>query len=270
MSRLAVCIALFCLSCRPPQEPGGEARRAAVSLPEEPRPEVQRDPPAATPAPEAAALPRGVHSIPVPGFETAIAAFPERGAGLLPIVIAAHGAGDSPEWQCRVYRELLGSFGVVLCPAGPRLSRGSEGRYFPEHFTLERVVLATLSALVDAFPDAVDAKRVVYTGYSQGATMGALMLPAHGSPFRRLALVEGGYSEWTQARARRYAETGGERVLFACGTQTCTRAAERSSALLVRAGVDSRVVSDHESGHTYGAGVGQRVTANLPWLLEGL
>jgi predicted esterase len=207
----------------------------------------------------------------VPGFETALAAFPEApGPGRLPIVIAAHGAGDSPEWQCRIYRELLGAFGVVLCPAGPRLSRQGDGRFFPEHHTLERIVLATLNALVKAFPGAVDPERVVYTAYSQGATMGALMLPPHGGLFRRLALVEGGYSEWTASRARRYAETGGERVLFACGTRTCLKAAERSSAILVRAGVESRVVSDLASGHTYGGGIGERMAEVLPWLLEGL
>ncbi len=55
---------------------------------------------------------------------------------------------------------------------------------------------------------------MLYAGFSQGATMGALMLVDHAQEVKRLVLVEGGFADWNVARARAFRERGGERVLF--------------------------------------------------------
>jgi predicted esterase len=181
----------------------------------------------------------------------------------------AHGAGDTPDALCGTFRDLVGDRGVILCPAGPRIAWNAEGRYFPDHFALERIVLASLEALAAAYPGAVDRASVVYGGYSQGATMGALMLPSHGAELPRLLLVEGGFDEWTVARAAAFHEGGGRRVLFACGREQCRAHAEHAATWLRSGGVEARVVARVGSGHTYGGAVAEAVRSAFTWLVEG-
>lgn len=204
----------------------------------------------------------------VPGYDPAVLSFPSGEAPPDLLAVVAHGAGDSPEEQCRAWRETLGDRGVILCVAGPRVAVHSEGRYFPDHFALERIVLASLEAFGRSFPD-IAKGPVLYAGYSQGATMGALMIVSHGSAFPRLALVEGGFDGWTLARSQRFESSGGKRVLFVCGTRHCKGRAESSAQTLRHAGVDTRVVSDLSAGHTYGGAVATALENSLDWLLRG-
>jgi len=204
----------------------------------------------------------------VPGFEPAVVSRPSHpGAGAL-VVVAAHGAGDSPDGQCEAWREVLGDRGIILCPAGPREAVGSEGRYFPDHFALEKIVFASIDAFRRSFPEATKDAQVVYAGYSQGATMGALMIVSHGDTCPRLALVEGGFDGWTLARARQFEHSGGKRVLFVCGTGHCRKHAEASAATLRRAGVAARAVSDLSGSHTYGGAVARALKDSVDWLLS--
>ncbi len=193
----------------------------------------------------------GLVTLPVPGFEAAFVSFPATPRFSAPVLVAAHGAGDTPEALCETFRRLLGDRGVVLCPSGPRMFAHSEGRYFPNHPALERIVLASLDALAAAYPRGIDVTNVAYAGYSQGATMGALMLVAHGDRFPRLLLIEGGGKDWTLARARQFRTGGGRQVLFVCGTTSCRTHAKGSASLLDAAGVATSVVSDIRAGHTY-------------------
>ena len=214
----------------------------------------------------APALPQGVVSLEVPGFDAAVVSFPSA-ARTAPVLVVTHGAGDTPGALCDVWRGVLGDRGVLLCPAGPRIAWNAEGRYYPDHLALERIVLASIDALGKAFPGSVDLARITYAGYSQGAMMGALMIAAHGKEFPYLALVEGGFNEWSVVRAAAFREGGGRRVLFACGRQACKEAAERAAAWLRRAGVEARVVSSVGAGHTYGGGVARAVHGAFGWLV---
>jgi predicted esterase len=206
----------------------------------------------------------------VPGFDDAAVSFPSRGPAGQPLVVATHGAGDNAVWQCEAWRERLGDRGIVLCPAGPRVAWNSDGRYYPDHFALEKIVLASLEALRRTLPDPSVAARGVYTGYSQGATMGALMIVSHGGTFPRLALVEGGFEGWTFARAMKFKKSGGERVLFVCGTGHCRKHATTSARALERSGVATRVVADLSAGHTYGGAVERILMDSFAWLVEGV
>jgi predicted esterase len=205
----------------------------------------------------------------VPGFDAAVISLPEGNPSLQPVLIAAHGAGDNPAWQCESWRDFLGRRAVILCPAGPRVAARSDARYFPDHFALEKIVFASLDALRAAMPDPSRAARVVYAGYSQGATMGALMLVSHGDTCPRLALIEGGFDGWTLGRAEKFKHSGGERVLFVCGTAHCRKHAEASRQTLERAGVPSRVVADLSAGHNYGRAMARVLGESFPWLVDG-
>ncbi|HVW24793.1 MAG TPA: hypothetical protein VHC69_05455 [Polyangiaceae bacterium] len=203
----------------------------------------------------------------VPGFETAIVSFPPSAPLPQPVLIATHGAGDTPTEMCELWRGILGDRGVVLCPAGPRMRAHEEGRYYPDHHALERINFAALAALRERYADLVDTERAVYTGYSQGATMGALMIPPYGAECPRLVLVEGGFADWSMERATTFKKMGGERALFVCGRQQCKDGAERSAAWLRSAGVPARVVSHVGEGHVIR--VALVAAPELDWLLEG-
>jgi predicted esterase len=205
----------------------------------------------------------------IPGFDAAIVSFPSGDASREPILVAAHGAGDNPVWQCETWREILGDRGIILCLSGPREMPRNDARYFPDHFALEKMAFASLEALRGALPESSQTRRVVYAGYSQGATMGALMIVTHGDACPRLVLVEGGFDGWTLVRAENFRRSGGERVLFACGTGHCRKRAEASAQTLVKAGVDARVVADLSGGHNYGGAVAHAVKESFAWLVEG-
>lgn len=204
----------------------------------------------------------------VPGFDAAIVSFPSGDASHEPVLVAAHGAGDNPVWQCETWREILGDRAIILCLSGPREMPRSDARYFPDHFALEKIAFASVEALRRALPEPSRARRVVYTGYSQGATMGALMIVTHGDTCPRLVLVEGGFDGWTLGRAEKFKRSGGERVLFACGTGHCRKRAEASAQTLVKAGVDARVVADLSGGHNYGGPIASAVKEAFAWLVE--
>lgn len=203
----------------------------------------------------------------VPDLEPSVVSFPASAPFPQPVLISAHGAGDSAREMCEFWRAVLGDRGIVLCPAGPRMRAHEEGRYYPDHHALERITFAAVRALAETYAREADMQRIVYTGYSQGATMGALMIPEHGAECPRLILVEGGFDDWTTARALTFKKAGGNRVLFACGRQACKTGADRSAAWLKSAGVPARVVSRVGAGHTIAV-----IDAAMPefdWLVEG-
>jgi predicted esterase len=245
-----------------------ETNLAASEPTPQPTPEIA-GPPSATSEPIAAQAPRPDEfvELPVPGLEPSVVSFPPSAPFPQPVLISAHGAGDSALQMCEVWRALLGDRGIVLCPAGPRMRAHEEGRYYPDHHALERITFAALRALAEKYPREADVKRMVYTGYSQGATMGALMIPEHGAECPRLVLVEGGFDDWTPARAGTFKKAGGDRVLFACGRKACKAGADRSAAWLKAAGVEVRTVARVGAGHTISV-----VEAALPefeWLVQG-
>jgi predicted esterase len=203
----------------------------------------------------------------VPGFEAAVVSFPASAPLPQPVLIATHGAGDNPVQMCALWRAILGDRGVILCPAGPRMRSHEEGRYYPDHHVLERITFASLQALSDKYTGRIDAARAVYTGYSQGATMGALMIPAYGRECPRLVLAEGGFDDWTLERATTFAKGGGVRALFICGRQRCKDAAMRSAAFLRSAGVDAHVVSHIGEGHV--VRIAELARPELEWFFAG-
>lgn len=211
----------------------------------------------------------------VPGFEPAVVALP-RGDGPRPVLVATHGAGDRPEWHCDLWSAMVRGAGYVLCPRGKaidaRVPDHERLYYYPDHHALGREVTAALSALSRRFGDRVDLRAPVYAGYSQGATMGALLLPGHPAGFVRAALIEGGYGsagEWTLGSARRWHGAGGTRVLLACGRADCAARAHKARATLERVGVTARVLHAQGAGHTYVGAMERALHEAYPWVVEG-
>jgi pimeloyl-ACP methyl ester carboxylesterase len=202
----------------------------------------------------------------------AVVSLPLGATSRRPILVAAGGAGDTPEWQCQVWRDMIQNAGFVLCPRGLPLNPGASGKdlryYYRNHYALEREVAVGLDALRAKFPDYVDDGPVLYVGFSQGATMGMHLLLQNPKRFPRAVLIEGGMREWLPAATRRYRK-GGERVLLVCGQPRCVTASRLSADLLERAGVKARAAYGEGEGHGYAGVVAREVRRNFAWLVEG-
>src|SRR5690606_30485638 len=104
--------------------------------------------------------------------------------------------------------------------------------------------------------------------YSQGATMGALMLVPHARRFSRILLIEGGYGQWNVQRAADFKAAGGVAVFIACGTQTCDAKATDTVTWFERAGSLAGKATARGAGHTPDGRVGDEAVAGLSWLLS--
>lgn len=237
--------ALFSLACT--SSPARHYGHSEVpnATPASAQSETPNHPPASA-APEPSQAAARLEPLAVSGFEGAFAVVP-AGADPKPLLVVAHGAGGDSEWQCERWGELARGRWFVLCPTGVALRRGEAGSYYyPDHFALEREVTALVSAARSRYGARIAREHGVYAGYSQGATMGALMVVEHGAEFPHLLLIEGGSSDWTFKRAQRYRSTGGRSVYIVCGTPSCARHAKASVATLERAGL--RAVTEHAEG----------------------
>ncbi len=262
---------------RPANEPGAGAA-AAPAAATSAAPEI---PPPAAPAasvegPAAPALPplaRGPFAaLPVEGYGAAVVSLPSGADGPRPVLVAAHGNYDTPEWQCRVWRAAVGGRGFVLCPRGVARrdspSRDDVRYEYASGAALEKELDAALDALGRAFAGYVDAEAMIYTGFSLGANMGSAIVRRRPGRFPRAVLVEGG-SVWAGAAASAFAKGGGARVLWACGQPGCAQASERSAALLAKAGAGGRVVHAKGAGHAYDGPVAEQIRSAFAWLVEG-
>lgn len=205
----------------------------------------------------------------VPGFLPAVLYLPETNEPR-PLVVANHGAGGVPEWECDYWRRLTQGHAVLLCLRGSRIRNDRpSGYYYKTHLALGAELRAALSVLKERHAARLAPDSGVYAGFSQGAIMGAPVMPEYGNEFPTLALIEGGFQYWSPARARRFAERGGRRVLFACGTTWCANGARAPAEWLEAHGVKVRIEYAEGAGHTAGGEVMKRTEGALPWLLEG-
>ena len=207
-------------------------------------------------------------ALPVPGFLDAVVALP-RSSAPKPLAVATHGAGGGPEWPCHAWGQRLAGERVVLCLRGKAISaRENYGFYYPDHHALGAELAAAVAACRAAMPSRLTDAPILYTGYSQGASMGSLALAEHGAHYPYLVLTEGGFKEWSAQNARRFAQSGGKRVLFVCGGRGCRDHAVKSARMLESAGVATRVEHVPHGGHTDDGAVGARLDATYRWVLE--
>ncbi len=193
---------------------------------------------------------------------------PQPSAEALPLIVVAHGAGGGPEWHCDFWSRVIEDSAFLLCLRGKPLGGDYGGHFFPEHHTLERMFSASVAAVDERYQERILATDSIYIGYSQGATMGALMLAAHAKRFSRLLLIEGGYGQWNVQRALEFKRAGGLAVFFACGTKTCDREAHNSVTWFERAGSRARTETAPGEGHTPAGRVADEAVEGLAWLLD--
>ena len=209
----------------------------------------------------------------VAGFADAVVSVPVGTVRRRPVLVAVHGNFDRPEWQCQVWRGIVGDRGFVLCPRG--VARTDSPSPDDVRFTFESGVKmaaeldAGRKALAERFPDWVDDGPIVYTGFSLGAITGVAYLLRDPADTPRAVLTEGSHDRWTFAAASAFASKGGARVLFACGQPSCMSMSRSVAKLLSAKKVDARVVHGEGVGHSYDGKVADAIATELAWLFEG-
>ncbi len=207
-----------------------------------------------------------MRSLDVPGFESAVLYTP-TGSGPRPLLVAAHGAGGSPEWECEYWRRLTNGFAFLLCLRGTALGGSYGGYFFRDHRALEKELVAAERVARSNEPR-IALGSAVYAGFSQGASMASAMIAQHAGEFPFLVLIEG-FELWNVPRARTFARAGGRRILFACGSKECAKVAEASVRWLGVAGVEAKLEYASGTGHSPLGEVMTRIASSLPWLLGG-
>jgi poly(3-hydroxybutyrate) depolymerase len=210
----------------------------------------------------------------VVGFGPSVVSVPEDDGSAKPLLVATHGAGDRPEWQCDMWRRVVSHRGFVLCPRGKPINEtvpeDQTGYFYPTHHAIERELDAAIPSLEAKYGRRVDVTEAVYAGFSQGAIMGGLIVVRAPRRFPRAILIEGSYGlgKWNAVMGRMYRRGGGKRVLFACGGWYCAGNARESGFHLERAGVPAKVVQGR-GGHTYGGEVARAVGDAFDWVVSG-
>ena len=209
----------------------------------------------------------------VEGFKDAVVSLPLGTRDPRPIVLATHGNYDTPEWQCRIWRDIVGDDAFVLCPRGVARADSPSSydiRYeYATNQLLEKEIDAGVEALRTAYPDYVGDGPLLFTGFSQGAIMGAAIMARRPDRYPRAVLIEGGQKAWYAGSAKTFSQGGGQRILFACGQWDCHRQSVDAGRVLDRHGVGARVVFGRGEGHSYGGSVADEIAKAFDWVIEG-
>jgi poly(3-hydroxybutyrate) depolymerase len=271
---------MMLLGCHgePSASPGASAMPAAIVAPVSSA-SVARTPgpiaiPDASDVPALAPLPGFFEALPVAGHPDAWTSLPTGATGKRPVVVVIHGAGDRPDWQCGGWRRATDAFPFIVCPRGKEApGQGvtpSDVRY--THVggpALLDTIDRALAALASRYPEYVDPTSPVLAGFSLGSYAILALAVQDPARFSRIALVEGVTDGFDDARARKFVEGGGRRVLFGCGQRGCKLAAAAAAQrLAARDHLDARVVFAPVN-HTFDPPLEDAVRADLPWLVEG-
>jgi hypothetical protein len=207
-------------------------------------------------------------TLPVPVKRAAVVSVPLGATEPRPVVLGVQGAGDRPEWACGGYRGALDAYPFIVCPAGHPTGEGKLSTGPPAE--LGEDAKEALAVLRARFGPHVAKGPVVYAGFSLGAINAPALLATRGLEYPRVLLVEGAYHEFRPDLARRFAESGGERVLFLCAAKSCGGLFDASVSALRQAGIDSKVAGAGTRRHNLDGQMVQVINREWPWLVAGL
>jgi hypothetical protein len=111
---------------------------------------------------------------------------------------------------------------------------------------------------------------VIYAGFSLGAIHAPALLHTRGQTYPRALLIEGAYREFTPGLARRYAASGGKRVLLLCAAKRCQGVFGGTASALREAGIETKMVGAGTRRHNLDGEMTRAIRSEWPWLVEGL
>jgi pimeloyl-ACP methyl ester carboxylesterase len=181
-----------------------------------------------------------------------------------PLIVAAHGACDRPEWACAGWRGVTDGHAFIACPHGGPLGGGYAWD------SLEQIEARVLDAEAKArarFGAYVDPGPIILVGFSQGSRLVSVIARRHPDRYPVVALLEGGYDETTWGFGPAFAK-GGKRILFACSTWHCAKGFEAGVKSSQTAHVDARLADLGNLGHHMDARIQKGLHAHWRWLVR--
>ena len=172
-----------------------------------------------------------------------------------PIVVGLHGAQDRPDWACAEWFGAVGGRAFVTCPRGSPLA-GAWAWSSVEQLASQA---ARAIALVrERFGPWVADGRALYGGWSQAATLGALVLAKRPDLFDGAVLVELGHTPLDpRGVASAVRESDVSAIAVVCATPSCERWCATATPALT--GLRFQCTTAGHRGHTYDGVVAQRV-----------
>ena len=152
---------------------------------------------------------------------------------------------DDSQATCRTWRGVSQGYGFVLCPA---LGPAKEGGAGPDIPATEKALRTSLHALRRRFGNYISPAAVVLAGLGPAARLALSLVKQEPAYFARVALLDGGFREWSSGVATIFARRGGKRALFVCTGPSCATPAGDAALLSRRAGAQARSVVRHDAG----------------------
>jgi len=180
-----------------------------------------------------------------------------------PVIVAAHGAGDRPEWSCGGWRGVTDAYSFIVCPHGSPFVGAYAWSSIEQLETRARLAEEALRARYGGY---VDPGPPILAGFSQGARLSAVVASRHPERYAVVALLEGAWDE-SAAVAPAFAK-GGRRELLACSTAGCAARFAPGRAALARANVDARLAHLGDFGHHMGPTVTSTMRREWRWLVR--
>ncbi len=149
-----------------------------------------------------------------------------------------------PEASCSAWRGVSQGYGFVLCPRLTAMDSGSA----PDFATTEKTLRGSLRVLHRVFGDRISPGPVVLVGQGTAASLAPRLAKQEPAYFERLALVDGGFDEWSSGLATIFSKQGGKRALFFCSRPGCATPARDAAVLTQRAGARARSASAADGG----------------------
>jgi poly(3-hydroxybutyrate) depolymerase len=210
--------------------------------------------------------------LPLDGGAAASVSVPLGATEPRPIVIALHGAGDRPEWQCGTWRGIADNRAFVVCPRGvphPDFPVSAPRYTWTNVAGTETALRAALRALKARFGEHVASGSVVLTGFSLGAAHAVHLLRQEPAFFSRVVLVEGGAQGWSATLGAVFARNGGKRVLFVCTQPACRPGALTAVRLTERGGAQAELVDAGNLGHVLDGRAAAAIKPRFLALVDG-
>lgn len=204
----------------------------------------------------------------VPGFRAAEVALPRGAVTPRRVIVALHGYGDRPDWQCGAWTGISEAKMFVLCPTGVPLPKQVGNFGYKSASETRAEVDAALAALTRRYGPYLSKDPVTLVGFSLGAQRAAHLAADDPARFPRVALVEGGTRAWSQAFARKFREGGGERILFVCMQLGCRNLVARLANFTEAGPVLARGAYLGNFGHHMSPEVTRGIKEHFGWLVE--
>ncbi|HEY1959378.1 MAG TPA: hypothetical protein VGH28_27395 [Polyangiaceae bacterium] len=182
-----------------------------------------------------------------------------------PIIVGLHGAQDRPDWACSEWFGAAGGRAFVVCPRGSPLAGAWAWS------SVDQIAKKSAEALAVArahFGPWIQDGPALYGGWSQAATLGALVLAKRPDLFDAAVLVELGHTPLdARAFAASIRASHVRAVAVVCATGSCETWCDRAKPAMSNLAFECETAGHR--GHTFDGVVAQRVWRAIQFVENG-